>query len=130
MCYIICKEYKNLNKFNISEKSYRIYEGIIFDSKAEMSRYIELKILESSGIISELSLQPRFTILDKGYRNRKRVYTADFMYAENGVWVVEDVKGKKTEAYSLRRDIFLSLYPQYIFRENTNGVIKEYKDMK
>jgi hypothetical protein len=59
---------------------------------------------------------------------RAHHYTADFRYIENGVCVIEDVKGMKTKDYILRRDIFIRDYVRAdtIFREYTKGVIKEF----
>jgi hypothetical protein len=91
-------------------------DGITFDSKAEAKRYQELKLLEKAGQIKHLSLQPRFT-LQEGFVNshtgkieRKIEYVADFMYLENGVIIVEDVKGMKTSDYKIKRKLFIHKY--------------------
>ena len=110
----------------MSDKTKRNMDGIVFDSIAEMQRYAELKMRERAGMISGLKLQPRFTIIDKTPRVKKHFYTADFMYRENGQTIVEEVKGFKTPGYALRRDIFLCFNPGIKFRENHNGIIKEY----
>ena len=93
-------------------------DGITFDSKREAKRYTELKVLEKSGMITHLELQPEYQITINGAKICK--YKADFRYftvrAENnersynlkGEWqtptmtgdkegqIVEDVKGLKT----------------------------------
>jgi hypothetical protein len=115
------------NKYNISDKSRRTMDGIVFDSMAEMNRYAELKILERAGVIKDLALQPRFTLIEKTPRTRQHVYTADFMYLENAQVIVEDVKGAVTKDYVLRRDMFLVRYPRIAFRENRNGTIRNYE---
>lgn len=98
-------------------------DGIVFDSKAEAVRYRELKLLELTGEIVHLELQPRFDIVPSvkwnGKTLRKRVYIADFKYYETqtGRFVVEDVKGMRTQVYTLKRQLFLNQYPEYIFRE-------------
>lgn len=46
--------------------------------------------------------------------NKVAVYTADFVYMENGVRVVEDVKGYDTESSKLRIRVFESLYRQKV----------------
>lgn len=68
-------------------------DGIYFHSKKEAGRYVELKLLERSGIITGLELQKRFNI----YVNGQHIcaYVADFVYIEKGNQVVEDVKGMK-----------------------------------
>jgi Fe2+ transport system protein B len=117
-----------VNKYNIGDKSTRTIDGITFDSAAEMSRWCELKMLEKSGVISNLERQPRFTLIEKrGKVKHKREYIADFSYIENKKCVIEDVKGVKTAVYTLKRDLFLSLYGEYyIFREYQNGREKDY----
>lgn len=72
------------NKFNATRCQ---YNGINFDSKAEMHRYFDLDILQRAGHISGLELQPVYK-LPGGIK-----YKADFRYIENGVTVVEDIKG-------------------------------------
>ncbi len=39
--------------------------NITFDSKKEARRYEELKLMEKTGLISNLVLQPRFTLQEK-----------------------------------------------------------------
>ena len=96
-------------------------DGIKFDSIKEGNRWCELKILEKAGEISEIVLQPSFDICPQvrwnGKTLRKRVYVSDFMYTENGKKVVEDSKGYRNKIYLLKRSLFLSQYPQYVFRE-------------
>lgn len=64
-----------------------IVDRITFDSKAEANRYIELKMLEKSGYIKQLKLQPKFELQPK-YKNNKGetiraiTYKADFSYIE------------------------------------------------
>lgn len=99
-------------------------DGIKFDSKKEAERYQELKLLERAGIIKELELQPRFLLQDKfklgGTTHRKIEYVADFKYwdKEKKVYIVEDVKGVKTDVYKLKKKIFLKKYGlKYMFIE-------------
>jgi hypothetical protein len=91
-------------------------DGIKFMSQSEANRYVELKRLQSAGVIQNLSLQPRF-ILQEGFLNvdtldkeRKIEYVADFMYTENNETIVEDVKGMKTADYKIKRKLFLFKY--------------------
>ena len=44
-------------------------DGLVFDSKAEYSRYLELKELEKQNIISDLELQPQF-ILQSAFNHK------------------------------------------------------------
>lgn len=98
-----------------------IVNGITFDSKAEARRYSHLELMQRSGVISDLELQPRFLICPQVKHNGKTIakksYVADFMYREGNSIVVEDVKGFKTAVYNLKKSLFLYQYPQYIFKE-------------
>jgi hypothetical protein len=114
------------NKYNVSDKSRRTMDGVVFDSMAEMNRYAELKMLKQAGKIKCLMLQKRFTILERTPRSREHVYTADFMYLEGEQVIVEDVKGVVTTDYALRRDMFLARHPLITFRENCRGIIRDY----
>ena len=74
------------NKFNAQRCE---FNGIHFDSKAEMVRYGDLRLLELTGTISALEVKPVYE-LPAGIK-----YIADFRYIEAGKIIVEDVKGGK-----------------------------------
>lgn len=94
-----------------------ILDDIKFDSKREGNRYMELKMLEKSGLIKELELQKEFELQPSfkksGKTYRKITYKADFYYFDNhlGRYVVEDVKGFKTDVYNLKKKMFEYKYP-------------------
>ena len=105
-----------MNKYG-NKKTY--IDGIRFDSKKEANRYIELKILLLSGKITGLELQKPFTLIPSQYLtiNGKRKcierplkYVADFVYHQDGKTVVEDVKGRKTPAYIIKRKLMLCVH--------------------
>lgn len=113
-----------MNKKNKYNAKKTVIDGIKFDSKAEGTRYKVLKKREETGEISELRLQPRFTLQEKfrhdGKTIRKIEYIADFEYSKNGQQVVEDVKGVKTDIYKLKKKMFLLKYgKEKIFKEIT-----------
>ncbi len=87
----------------------------VFDSIAESKRYKELALLEKVGKIENLQLQPKFLLQESFKKNgktyRKIEYIADFMYEEKGQVIVEDVKGKETEAFKLKHKLFEKKYP-------------------
>ncbi|OAE52862.1 hypothetical protein A7J71_18000 [Achromobacter insolitus] len=90
-----------------------VLDGIKFDSKREADRYAMLRLLERSGQIRDLSLQPKFTLIDSqrradGKAERPVIYIADFMYFEGDACVVEDAKGMKTPDYVIKRKLMLS----------------------
>jgi hypothetical protein len=94
-------------------------DGITFDSKAEATRYCELKLLTAAGHIYGLELQPVYEIVPKSGTERAVRYIADFRYVETltGATVVEDVKGKRTRDYVIKRKLFKAKYPDIAFRE-------------
>ena len=83
--------------------------GRQFDSKREARRYEELMLLLRAGEISGLRLQQHVTLIE-GYKTpdgeviRPEIYKADFAYTDkHGNRILEDVKGKKTAVYLLKR---------------------------
>lgn len=83
-------------------------DGRTFDSKAEARRYLELKKLQASGVISGLRLQVRFPLSVNGVTVGK--YVADFVYIRDGRRVVEDVKGMRTAVYKLKCRLMLAVF--------------------
>lgn len=98
-------------------------DGITFDSAKESQRYTELKLLEKSGVISNLTLQPEYELIPTFKKNgktyRKAVYKADFSYFDHdiGKTVVEDVKGYKTDVYKLKKKLFEHRYKDLSLKE-------------
>ena len=76
-------------------------DGIYFRSTKEGKRYIQLRFKQKMGFISDLKLQVGFELITDGILIEK--YIADFTYIENGEYVVEDTKGKKTSDYKRKR---------------------------
>lgn len=98
----------------------RTYKGVKFASKLEMTRYQQLELLQKSGQISELSIQPKFELLPAhGQFKRPLYYVADFRYIEKGIDkpVIEEVKGYETKVWLIKKRLFLFKYAdQYEFR--------------
>lgn len=105
---------KSYNKYGNNKT---VVDGIRFDSKAESERYKQLKLLEYAGAITDLKLQPKYLLSPKTTLEAKCEYRADFEYKENGHKVVEDVKGKLTKEYIVKRKWFRQKYPDIEFRE-------------
>lgn len=95
-------------------------DGECFDSKAELRRYHELKLLLAGGKISNLKVHPVFEIIPAFKRDGKTIrathYEGDFLYLEGIQWVVEDVKGVETAAFKIKRKLFLCRYPDHELR--------------
>ena len=82
-------------------------DGITHDSIKEANRWCELKLLERAGRIQHLQRQVKYALIPKQEGERAVEYIADFVYRENGSLVVEDVKGKKTKDYIIKRKLML-----------------------
>ena len=98
------------NKFNAVKVD---FDGLRFDSKAEMRVYGDYRLLELTGAISELKPQPVLE-LPGGVK-----YRADFRHVENGRIVITEVKGGKvtqTAAWRNKWKQAKELYPDYEFR--------------
>ena len=96
------------------------YNGMSFDSKKELERYLELKKMEDKGFISDLrrnvpyELIPAKEATDNMRSEKKATYIADFVYKDSkGRKVIEDVKSyftKKDPAYVLKRKLMRHVY--------------------
>ena len=91
-----------MNKYNATKT---MVFGILFDSKAEAARYLELRALQDAGEINALSTQVAFELIPKIAGQRATFYVADFTYIKDGKMVVEDVKGCKTQVYCIKRKL-------------------------
>jgi len=106
-----------------------VVDGITFASKAEAQRYCELRLQEKAGIIRALRWQVEYPLLALLSRGKATVtapdtvtlddvvrvigrYVADFDYVRtaDGVHVVEDVKGFRTELYRWKAKHFALQY--------------------
>lgn len=102
-------------------------DGVTFDSRKEYLRWCELCLLEKAGQITDLRRQVKYVLIPAQYEEYERystktgkrlknglrcvekecAYIADFVYKQDGMTVVEDTKGFKTEAYKLKRKMML-----------------------
>ena len=92
---------------------------IKFDSKKEGRRYLVLLDMYKNGEISDLRLQPQFTLIEgfktpTGETVQAERYVADFSYIDaGGEFVVEDVKSvatRKKESYRIKKKQMLDVY--------------------
>lgn len=97
-------------------------DGITFASKAEAKRYGELKLLERAKEICKLERQPRFPLRVGTAGELICTYVGDFAYCNGPHWnitsrrIVEDVKGKATEAFKIKWKLANTLYPGVTWR--------------
>lgn len=94
-------------------------DGILFHSKTEKDRYEYLRLLEKAHEIQNLRRQVKYplTLQHGGYKpvivmagGKPAHYTPDFVYIENGITVIEDVKGYRDENSKLRIRVFEAFY--------------------
>jgi len=105
---------ENLNKYGA--RGVR-EDGHYFDSRAEHRRYLQLKLLEQGGAISNLEVHPTFDIIypmPDGTAKKISTYEGDFRYRDNeaNCTVLEDVKrdATRTRLYRLKRQLVEAQY--------------------
>lgn len=82
-------------------------DGIKFHSRKEAARYEVLRDLASSGQIRDLRLQVSHTLNVNGQKICR--YISDFEYTDlEDRHIVEDVKGRLTDVYRLKKKLMLA----------------------
>lgn len=90
-------------------KEDRTVDGIVFHSKRECKRYLELQMLVRAGYITNLQLQPPFALMVNNVK--VGTYKADFAYTDQrGTRCFEDAKGYRTAEYELKKKIVEAQY--------------------
>jgi len=98
------------NKYGVAPKAERTYNKIVFASKKEMLRFIDLERLQKAGEIFGLKRQVRFPL----EVNEQKVcdYVCDFVYCSRTdphIMIVEDVKGKILPSFRIKEKLFHAL---------------------
>lgn len=126
--------YQKQNKYKAKKTTFR---GLDFDSRVERDRYLYLSDMQRKGEIIFLRRQVKFQVIPQvtitipvqlktKIRYEKRVveqaahYTADFVYKQDGVWVIEDIKSEITQDvrdFPLRRKLMVNK----IYKHNAKG---------
>lgn len=85
-------------------------DGYIFASGLERDRYLQLRLMQQTGTIRSLELQPRFVCVVNGIHVCN--YTADFRYTDvdTGKEVIEDAKGRRPDGYVVRKKLAQALF--------------------
>mgnify|MGYP001024639714 FL=1 len=113
------------NKYNAKKTFCK--QGHKHDSRTEAARCDELHEQQDAGLISNLQVHKKYTLLGAqkypgGTKNERCItYTPDFVYEKNGIVFAEDVKGmgfgkKKTKKqkmppeYIIKRKLFKFLF--------------------
>jgi len=102
------------------------HDGKSFASKKELERFLRLSKFQDESIINSLRFQVPYELLggfvdNSGVRHRPIKYIADFVYvrASDGVTVIEDCKGYKTDIFRLKEKLLLSK-----LRDTPNTIFK------
>ena len=101
-----------------NRKTARMIDGkrVLFDSQREAHRWDELALLQRAGKISDLERQVRYRLVPAQYDHAGKLiekpcdYIADFVYRQDGSVVVEDAKGRRTDAYVIKRKLMLQVW--------------------
>jgi len=133
---------KKKNKFNVAPKPERTWNGffrgreqtIVYKSREEVLWFIDLIHQLNNGLITELSIREKFLLIEKTENNTAIYYESDFFYYDmaRSLWVILEIKGKKTQTYIRNKNIMLRKYPKILFVEYSikEKLVKEYSDGK
>ena len=83
-----------------------VIDGITFHSKKEAARYEVLREMQARGEIANLRLQVSHTLTVNGHKICR--YISDFEYDLGDKHIVEDVKGRVTDVYRLKKKLMLA----------------------
>lgn len=123
---------KGQSKYRVKKT---MVDNIFFTTESEAARYAELKLLERAGEITDLERQKSFPLAPSVRLTfRKKAspamrYTADFVYRQQGKWIVEDVKPQGLPNEKLERDFVMRAHLMksihdldvYVVRVGKNG---------
>jgi hypothetical protein len=107
-----------------------VYQGISFDSKKEMERYMYLLDAQKNGVITDLQRQVKFELIPavreeyiEHLKTKDKVktrtlqlaitYTCDFYYKKDGELVIEDVKASPKmlpKEYILKKKLLFAIH--------------------
>ena len=109
---------KPFNKYNVSPKSQRTLDGIVFDSKFEMQAYDLLcKFLGKSyfTLSPKYELQPKFRD-SQGKAVRAIAYVGDFLIKYKGSEYLIDTKGMETPVFKMKEKMMLYVHKKHIHK--------------
>lgn len=94
-------------------------DGVLHPSASHMQRYMQLRLLESQGLVRDLRLEIPFPLIVENRPIKTRTgrtshYRADFVYERlaNGLWgrIIEDHKGYFDDASRFKIAVFEAIY--------------------
>jgi hypothetical protein len=121
--YTVMGRFRTLIKKAPKKNKYKNHnitiDSILFASRGEAQRYLELKEMQKAGLIISFERQPKFEIQPRFTKNGKKwreiTYSADFRITyPDGKQVIEDVKGKggyTTPDFIIKQKLFEYKYP-------------------
>lgn len=120
------------NKYKVASKDQRTCDGIVFDSKWEMTGYQILAPVLKDRVV----LQPKY-LLQEGFRHLNRkiqpiYYFGDFDILSKDLSSVDytlDFKGMVTPEFRLKRKLFLKKYMRDIVQVKTKKQLKRFMDV-
>lgn len=84
------------------------FQGLKFDSKGELQRYLFLLDCQERGLISDLQRQVRIPLIADDQLVCH--YIADFEYRRGGEVITEDYKGVLTDSFRIKAKLFKAFY--------------------
>jgi hypothetical protein len=124
--------YKRRNKYGISPRAERTLNGVVFASRGEMMRWMELSLMKRAGLIVKLCRQVPYPLAVNGHH--VCTYVADFWYwLRDGSEVVEDWKpGVRTPEYLLKKRLMKAINNIDILEtgRKETPMPKQYEDIK
>lgn len=128
MLTLTIQEYRKLTNQNPNQKYNNTFcecktifrgraQSIKAKSKKELTRKLELVQLWRTGKINDLYFEEPFLLVEKSATERPLVYIADAVYNEKGKWIIEDIKGHRTQLYISKRKQVKKIYPNFEFKE-------------
>lgn len=108
---------------NSKKNKYRntriVVDGVRYDSQKEYERHMYLILLEKQGKITGLKFHKKeMNIILQD--NPPIKYEPDFCYYENGVYVIEDLKGYQTKEFKLKKKMLISM----IWKGKVEGILR------
>lgn len=107
------------------------FQGLKFDSKLELQRWLYLSALQQQGKIFNLQRQVKYTLIPRQIDSvtrktieREIAYIADFVYSvaseRKTETIIEDAKGIKTDVYKMKRKMMLYFHNIRIHEVTSN----------
>lgn len=86
-------------------------DGIVFDSKKEAGRYLQLKAMQNAGLISDLKYKKSECTYPISIKDKLICkYIPDFIYVRDSELIIEDAKGIKTAVYRLKKKLMKAIH--------------------